>query len=195
MNDGTYYLSWRGRQTGPYSREEIAAQLRQGEISGIHLVCDAGAWVPVEEFLAAVLPVPAPLPVAPRMVRKMETPDMADRVAELEAEIQRHASPPPPPQYAPPAPQWAGASPPQRISALAVVAFIFSLTSWLFLFLWPLAAALWLLSIIFGHTASSDCLRKPGLTGRGLAIAALAISYLSLLLFVALVFVLRSLTL
>ena len=75
---------------------------------------------------------------------------------------------------------------------MAVLAFIGSLTCTLFVFLWPVAATVWLLSVIFGHASVGECQRNPELDGRGLAIAALAISYLTLLLFGAWVLFLRS---
>jgi hypothetical protein len=196
MNEESWHLSWRGRQSGPFTRSEILTQLRQGEISGMHLVHKGGGWIPVEEFLDLGAPQPPPQPAAPRLTRKPEPPVPADRSADMEVDLTGRSGPPAAP-YAPPPPDphYATAFPRQRISALAVLAFIFSLTSWAFLFLWPLAAGVWLLSVIFGHTACADCARQPALTGRGLAIAALAITYLSLLLFLALVFVLRTLTL
>ncbi len=198
MSDAAHYLSWRERQLGPFSLEEIKAQLHSGEVSGLHLIHHEGAWIPLEEFLAAKKarsPNPA---TAMRAPAPQADAAMERRIADLEAELQRRgpAAPVMPPQYftsaPPPVQQWPQPTEVRRISAMAVVAFIGSLTSTLFLFLWPVAATVWLLSIIFGHASVSECQRNPALSGRGLAIAALAISYLTLLLFAAWVLFLRS---
>jgi hypothetical protein len=187
MSRPVYYLSWRGHQSGPYSRDEINARFRSGEISGTHLIQVAGAWILLEEFLADSHPPPIPPVRSPGF---NQSAGNEPRSADPETEMQRISRPPTIPQeqyYAsPPPPALEQSAEPQRfhrVSALAVVAFVFSLGSWLFLFLWPVAATIWLLSIIFGHTAVAECRRNAHLSGRGIAIAALAISYLSVVLF------------
>ena len=200
MNTTEYYLSWRGRQSGPFSLEEIEAQLRRGEVSGLHLIHHGGAWIPLEEFLATNKPLPVapppPMPAPPSPVDDA----MEDRLAEIEAALLRRSTaapvmpavslpPPPVQQWYPPVQQWyppvAIPRGPRQTSGTAVVAFIFSLICNFFYLIAPpigeiIGFVMWLLSIIFGHTSLSDCNRNPELVGGGLALAALIISYLSL---------------
>jgi len=53
-------IRWKGRTTGPYSREEIRAKLAAGEFSLLHRVEISGQWVGLDEFLAGDRPVPPP---------------------------------------------------------------------------------------------------------------------------------------
>ena len=68
---------------------------------------------------------------------------------------------------------------------MAVGAFVCSLLN----FVPYLNFITWILALVFGHIALSEMERAPGLGGRGLAIAALVITYVLLLLAVIIVIV------
>jgi energy-converting hydrogenase Eha subunit E len=65
---------------------------------------------------------------------------------------------------------------------MAVAAFVCALVSIFVSVLWPIALLLWLLSLVLGHTAISNCRSDPTLRGKGLAVAAVSISYVILAL-------------
>ncbi len=69
---------------------------------------------------------------------------------------------------------------PERTSGMAVAAFVCALVSIFISVLWPIALVLWLLSLVLGHTAISNCRSDPTLRGKGLAVAAVSISYVVL---------------
>jgi hypothetical protein len=84
--------------------------------------------------------------------------------------------PPPPQRYAPS--QGGGVqairdSAPAHTSGLAIAALVMALCN----FVPYLGFATWLLALIFGHTALSRMKSDPALTGRGMAVAALVITY------------------
>lgn len=58
-----YKLRWRGRESGPFSVEEINRQLDDHEIGMTHEIWHENEWITVEQFLAALsAPPPAPEP-------------------------------------------------------------------------------------------------------------------------------------
>lgn len=64
---GEYKLRWRGRESGPFSVEEINRRLDDHEIGMGHEVFYEQDWITVEQFLEALSappPAPAPWPVA-----------------------------------------------------------------------------------------------------------------------------------
>jgi hypothetical protein len=206
MNETSFPVSWRGRQSGPYSTDEIRRLLQSGEISGLHLVMTGGKWITVDEFLPAL--TPAPPPMAP--TRHVQRPEPAQPPAETMDDTNsfpfvpperrvhspRGAAPDVPPydvstapypQHVPGAPPWThyGGHPltqPARTSGMAVAAFVCALVSIFVSVLWPIALLLWLLSLVLGHTAISNCRSDPTLRGKGLAVAAVSISYVILAL-------------
>jgi hypothetical protein len=101
------------------------------------------------------------------------------------------APPPPPvvsvPQHAPAGPTFQqpshyahtpAASETTRTSGFAITAFIFALCN----FVPFLNFVSWVLALVFGHVALRDINHNPSLAGRGLAIAALCITYFLLVL-------------
>lgn len=210
MNETSFPVSWRGRQSGPYSADEIRTLLQSGELSGLHLVMTGGKWITVDEFLATLTPEPPPMPPARPLHRPepgqlaAETMDETGSYPAMEPERGMHrpyatapesrpfdSSAAAYPQHGPGAPQWAhyGSHPmmkPERTSGMAVAAFVCSLVSIFLSVLWPIALILWLLSLVLGHTAISNCKSDPTLRGKGLAVAAVTISYVVLALGLAL---------
>lgn len=58
-------IRWKGRTTGPYSREDIRARLATGEFSLLHRVEVSDRWIGLDEFLGERQAAPAtPSPVA-----------------------------------------------------------------------------------------------------------------------------------
>ncbi|MDR2863173.1 MAG: hypothetical protein LBV54_04765 [Puniceicoccales bacterium] len=45
------HIQWKGRTTGPYSRDELDDMLKRGEISLLHRVEDNGRWQSVGEYI------------------------------------------------------------------------------------------------------------------------------------------------
>ena len=205
MNETSFPVSWRGRQSGPYSVDEIRTLLQSGELSGLHLVMTGGKWITVDEFLATLTPAPPPMPTARPLPRPepaqppAETVDETGSFPAMEPERGRHRSHAAAPgarpfdvpaapeyqQHAAGAPPWAhyGSHPmmrPERTSGMAVAAFVCALVSIFISVLWPIALVLWLLSLVLGHTAISNCRSDPTLRGKGLAVAAVSISYVVL---------------
>jgi hypothetical protein len=77
----------------------------------------------------------------------------------------------------PAAPYYAGPMP-QRTNGMAIASLAFSIASW---FVLPILGAI--LGVIFGHIALGQLRRAAGAeSGRGLAIAGLAIGYVNLIL-------------
>jgi len=204
MNASSFPVSWRGRQSGPYTADEIRSLMQSGEISGLHLVMVDQKWITVDEFLSALSPAPPPLPPvrAPQRVEPAQQPAAAlDETASFPAmppengmhrpysaapevsPLEVHHAPYPP--QGPGAAQWAhyGSHPmmkPERTSGSAIAAFVCSLASIFLSLLWPIALLLWLLSLVLGHAAISNCNSDPTLRGKGLAVAAVTISYVVL---------------
>jgi hypothetical protein len=210
MSDSSFFLSWRGRQTGPYSLQQIQELMGSGDISGLHLVMHHGKWMMVDEFLAAVCPaLPPPQPLRPMqpVESTAELAVIADKDETVPAAKLEDESEPPivpvrvypatettaPPYYpqGPAVPRWAyyGVPPaahPPRTNGMAVAAFVGSIACLFFTLVWPIALLLWLVSLILGHVAISSCNHDLSLRGKGLAVAAVSICYLLLLLFVSL---------
>jgi len=210
MNESSFPVSWRGRQRGPYSINEIRSQMQSGEISGLHLVMVDQKWITVDEFLSTLSTAPPPMPTARAPQRIEPEPQPTEALDETVS----FAAPPPengmrsphstapevppfevhhapyPPQ-GPGAAQWAhyGGHPmmkPERTSGGAIAAFVCSLASIFLSPLWPIALLLWMLSLVLGHAAISNCNNDPTLRGKGLAVAAVTISYVLLGLSLAL---------
>lgn len=69
MSESAHRIRWKGRNEGPYTREEIRERLARGELSLLHRVEVSGNWIGLGEFLA---PPPAPGPV------RKDTPAASD---------------------------------------------------------------------------------------------------------------------
>lgn len=201
--ESTYLLSWKGVRSGPFSLEQIRAQLAAGEISRVHRIGVGGGWPLLDEFLAQLRD-----PVAERHAAEMREREARLReefAAELAAERTRLTPPapaadpepasplshllpkePPPPNFqpAPPIFDEVPASSPTRTSGLAIASLVMALCNFI-----PFVGFFsWILALVFGHTALSQMKRDPGLGGRHMAIVGLAITYF--LLVVGLTFIL-----
>lgn len=52
MSESVHRIRWKGRNDGPYTREEISERLARGELSLLHRVEVSGNWIGLGEFLA-----------------------------------------------------------------------------------------------------------------------------------------------
>ena len=205
--DGSYFLTWKGSRTGPFSIEQVRAQLAAGEISRMHRIGVNGGWQLLDEFLTA-----APDPAAERhaaALRQREEQLRREFDSQLAAERVRAVPPPtdsgdevkpspfshflpkpPPPAILYPATPDEEDAPvtPTRTSGLAIASLVMALCN----FIPYVGFFSWILALVFGHTALGQMQRDPSLAGRGMAIAGLAITYFLLVLgltYVALVLI------
>lgn len=194
----SYYLTWKGGQTGPFTLEQIRAQLITGEISRVHQIGVGGGWQLLDEFLSRLPEEKAAREAAasrsslenrwqPELPRGL-APEPAGSPAPDETEGNsplRHLLPKAPPQ---PAADVAAESPdaepfpedygPMRTSNLAVACLVLSFGC----FIPYVQLVSWLLALVCGHTALIQMKRDPALGGRGLAIAGLVITYFLLVM-------------
>jgi len=201
--ESSYFLSWKGARSGPFSLEQIRAQLATSEISRMHQIEVEGHWQVLDEFLSR----------ADADTRTRADAETAQREAQLRQDYERqladerarHQPPPreiepeeprsslshllrkeppvfpqPPPPPPPPLPPPRGDPPAEitRTSGLAIAALIMGLCN----FIPYVGFFTWILALVFGHTALGQMKRDPGLDGRGMAIAGLAITYFLLVL-------------
>jgi hypothetical protein len=192
-----YHLQWRGTPKGPWTLAYIQQALQSGDIHSLYQIQTDKGWLPLRDFLNN-LPQPALKPPPPtaeqqaaaaRLDAELQLRDeyeskfqaLENQIAEERRRRREQAAtpvqPPPPPQWVfqPPSQPQApyNAAPTGRTSGLAVASFILSL-----LFFVPLANIItWILSLVFGHMSLSHMKQDPLLRGRGLAVAALVISY------------------
>jgi hypothetical protein len=196
MSEPTYLLQWKGRQSGPFSLAQIRTQLGRGEISRMHQVAVDGGWQVLDEFLAQ----------HPEETARRHADELRQREAELRREFETQLAterargseyspqdePPrsplshllpkqPPPTFLPlpdPASEAEAESAPTRTSGLAIAALVLALCN----FIPYVNFFSWILALVFGHTALGQMKRDPALTGRGLALAALGITYFLLVM-------------
>jgi hypothetical protein len=202
----SYFLTWKGSRTGPFSIEQIRSQLAAGTISRMHRIGVNGGWQLLDEFLTA-----APDPAAERhaaVLRQREEQLRREFDSQLAAERARALppptdpgdevqsspfshllpKPPPPPILYPAPPEEEAPVMPTRTSGLAIASLVMALCN----FIPYVGFFSWILALVFGHTALGQMQRDPSLAGRGMAIAGLAITYFLLVLgltFIALVII------
>jgi len=75
MSAPKYLLRWKGRQSGPFTPDEIRGRLKNSEIGLMHEVQVEGLWITVEKFLALTAP-PPPAPPPPKQEKKVPAPSM-----------------------------------------------------------------------------------------------------------------------
>jgi hypothetical protein len=198
-------LSWKGQQTGPFTVDEIRSKLAAGDVSLLHQVKYDGRWLTLEEFLSVRADQTQHnrlelgrqqhaqenagreefLQAQEIELREQHEQQLAEerakqdrlqrRLDDLERQVdrQRQLTPMPPAQgftqFAPQVPSHS----PKRTSGLAIAALVMSLLN----FVPGLNFVTWLLALIFGHVALSNIRNDSTLEGRGMAIAALVITY------------------
>ncbi len=196
-----YLLAWKGATSGPFTLAQIREQLVAGEISRMHHAQVEGRWVSLDELLSAgeaserraAAAQEARLRQADQGRIEAEQAQQEELAAAerrsqlLPPEARRPPVPPPPPtirvaphNFTPPprADYNPLAASPQRTSGFAITAFVCAIAN----FVPFLNFVSWVLALVFGHVALNDIGKDPTLGGRGLAIAALIITYFLLIL-------------
>ena len=209
MPPQSFLIRWRGRQDGPHTLGALREKLSANEIGLMHEVFAGGRWTSLGEFLRELDDQHRAELQAQTQSRQLEQQRqnatqqeialqevqrqndiLADQLDEMRrqqdkasgssaaypsaraASGSRNAGYPSPYAASSAAPSYRG------ISGMAVGAFVCSLLS-----IVPyLDFITWIPALVFGHIALSEMQRAPGLGGRGLAIAALVITYLFLLI-------------
>ena len=208
-----HILFWKGRQSGPFTLEEIRAKLDSGEVSMMHEVNFGGRWLTLDEFLSdgekatfekkqvgskrqreAEMQMEVKLQQqresqqsqASEALRRAQENDLRQkyemqlseertRQQQLQQrldDLERRVSGP-----LPLSSNHAGG---RRTSGMAVTALVMSLLN----FVPFINFVSWIFAIVFGHIALSQTQTDPTLEGRGMAVAALAITYTLLALVV-----------
>jgi hypothetical protein len=161
-----FTIAWKGVTLGPFTVGQVREKLANGEVSRMHQVEVEGRWLSVDEFLARQEPVERE-PV--RKLSEKERVFLTDAKL-LESEPSSAAVPP----------DSTGEAP--RTSRLAIAAALCAFGN----FVPYLNFVAWIFALIFGSLALRETERRPGLRGRGLAIAALVVT--GFLLIVAITF-------
>lgn len=192
-----YNLQWRGAAKGPWTLVHIKQALQSGDIHSLYQIQTDQGWLPLRDFLATLpqTPVEPPVPTAAQLAAAARLDAEQQLRDEYEGKFQalemqiaeerrRRKEQSAMPVQPPAVPQWMLQPPAQpeaqigpsnggRTSGLAIASFVLSL-----LFFIPIANFVtWILSLVFGHMALGHMKHDPFLRGRGLAIAALVISY------------------
>jgi hypothetical protein len=205
MNTESYLLRWRGRQEGPYPLEALREMLEAGRIGLMHEIQVGGHWTTVDDFLQSLDRQQKAEQQARVQSRQedqqrqlatqqalalQEVQRQNDLLVEELEDVRRQQERQPvaisnprdfgqayqlPPSNFPPG------YPYPRTSGLAVAGFVCAVLN----FVPFINFVSWVLALVFAHVALSDIQRTPGLGGRGLAIAALAITYALLILLLA----------
>lgn len=183
MTYGLHRLRWKGQVTGPYTLDDLKAMLAAGEVSRAHQVETGSGWYSLGELLQEAPPSEA------AKVQEVASGEGGNRVyQELMEERARSLSLQQ--QFALLREEHARAyekfftPPPRRYSRLAITAFILSLCC----FIPWLNLITWIPSLVLGYTAQAEMDRDELLDGRGLARAALLITYVFLFLAVVAIF-------
>jgi nitric oxide reductase large subunit len=187
-----YTLFWRGQRSGPFTIEEIEQKLADNDIGLWHLVGDETSGLTVGDLLRQIDEEKRSLRLQQEQARQRaqreseqkleqqhsqaiqrlqeENEALADELDSVRASqsTSKVVGSPFVPGYPPQAPQVT-----QRASGQAITAFVFSLLN----FVPGINLISWLIAIILAHSALSDMRRDPSLGGRGLAVAALWITY------------------
>ena len=216
MPPQSYMIRWRGRQDGPHSLGTLREKLSANEIGLMHEVFAGGRWTSLGKFLRELDEQHRAEKQAQIQTRQLEQQRqsasqqeatlqevqrqndiLADQLDELRQQQGKRSGNLSlyPSSEGPSASRISGhpssypvsaANPSYRgISGMAVGAFVCSLLN----FVPYLGFITWILALVFGHIALSEMERVPGLGGRGLAIAALVITYVLLLLALIIVIV------
>lgn len=154
----TFLLRWKGAESGPFSIEEIRELLAAGEISRMHQVQVNGRWKLIDDFAelrelgGPPIEEPAPEPVArEKLTAEVIHSDDDTPMIELSATT--------------------------RTSGLAITALIVAVCG----FIPYVNFVSWIFALILGHLALIQIERSYALSGRWMAITALAITYFLLL--------------
>lgn len=192
MKSGSYLIRWRGQQTGPYSFEALRERLEEGQIGLMHEIQVDGTWRTVDDFLQSIEHAKKAEQQAKiknaqeeqqrrldaqRELALQETQRQNDLLAEQLDEMRRQQGRQfPAPVDAQSQATATGILPgytSQGTSGMAVAGFVCSLLN----FVPFINFVSWVLALVFAHVALSNIRRTPGLGGRGLAVAALVITY------------------
>jgi hypothetical protein len=187
-----YNLYWRGQKSGPFTIAEIEQKLADNEIGLWHQVGDDASGMTVGELLRQISDERKSLEQQQEQAREKAQREARQRVEQKNSQaLQRlqeenealaeeldkartaqnapkAVSTPFIPGYTPYPPQVA-----PRTSGQAITAFVFSLLN----FVPGINFISWLVALVLAHSALSDMNRDPSLGGRGLAVAALWITY------------------
>ena len=185
-----YLLRWKGHESGPLPLEEIRRQMNAGELSRMHQALVAGHWTLLGTLLDS-----AAIEENEARAQAEQSRMERERQAALRAEQDRQASAArnmPPDQAADrlvnplgrrsihnrrsadeDAPDDSTDPHERETSRLAVIAFVASLLN----FVPYVNFGAWIAALVYGHTALIETRRDPTLDGRGLAVAALIITY------------------
>ena len=203
-----HILFWKGRQLGAFTVEEIRARLAAGEFSLMHQINSQGRWLTLDEFLASDATDAAEKQEnelnrqreahrqrefqengarealrrsQENAVKQQHEQQLAEertkqenlqqRLNDLEKRVTSQSSP-----FSSGHQMMYPAG--RRTSSLAVTALVMALLNFV-----PFVNFIsWLFAIIFGHIALSQIESDPSLEGRGMAVAALVITYILLAL-------------
>ncbi len=195
MAQDTYYLQWRGQRLGPWTYEEVRAALLSGDIHSMHQIHVNNAWMLLRDFVeqqeSTMLQQNA-LEIASEVERRRE----AEKAEANKSQLQKQhrdwkegglIRPSPFPEINPPpfsrgtpkslleSPDPSAPIEPEttRLSWLAATSLICSLGN----FVPGVNFVSWIISIATGHLALIEIQREPSITGRGMAIAGLIITY------------------
>ncbi len=156
----TFLLRWKGAESGPFSIEEIRDLLTAGDISRLHQVQINGRWKLLDDF--------AGLDVETQQNRTADTDEPATFREGLATTFTVDEDD---------APMF-DLSPIKRTSGLAVASLIVAICG-----LIPYVNLIsWIFALLCGHLALVQIDRNSSLSGRGLAIAALTVTYFLLLM-------------
>jgi hypothetical protein len=191
--DSQFLLLWKGRQTGPFSIEQIRERLFAGDINRMHQIQVDGRWQILDEYLEKLRGSDRDARRAEQQMREVETkrqfeaqshdehgnregvrnplshllPKEAPTAARHQPYDISHAD-----QFGSGAPSPFPA-PRSRMSGFAITAFVMGLCNFI-----PFVNFVsWILALVFGHISLSQMKADESLKGRGLAIAGLAITY------------------
>lgn len=209
-----YLLLWKGRQTGPFSADRIREKLYAGDINRMHQIHVDGRWQILDEYLEKLRETELEArrteqqrtreSVTKRQFEAHPHEEHAKREDDptpLSHLIPREAPPPPPAFHPsstfssalplidaegsygldPHAPPFSSSQ--ARTSGLAITALVMGLCNFI-----PFVNFFsWILALVFGHVALSQIKADQSLTGRGMAIAGLAITYFLLIVGITLI--------
>lgn len=152
----TFLLRWKGTESGPFSIEEIRELLAAGDISRLHQVQVNGRWKLLDDFTE--------LQAAPRNHEPEHSPTHRENLVPDSA-IASDDTP------------LFELSAMTRTSSLAITALIVAVCGFI-----PYVNFIsWIFALLLGHLALVQIDRNAALTGRWMAITALAITYFLLL--------------
>lgn len=205
MSPQSYLIRWRGRQQGPYPLGVLRDKLAANEIGLMHEISVGNQWTNLGEFLRGLddqrqAEQQVQLQTRQAEQQRQHTAQqelalqevqrqnelLAEQLDEMRRQQERGSATLPPGaanpgyhsayqmpyQMPPPVAAYRGTS------GMAIAAFVCSLLN----FVPYLGFISCILAIVFGHLALSEIKKSPGLGGKGLATAALIITYVLLLI-------------